>query len=155
MITYDIFCRIKQAQAGGRTPPQIAGELDLHLQTVRKWLPRERFERSLGAGRPRRSKLDEHRGAIVRWLDSHPFTVMQLWHKLREQGYTGGYSILKDYVRRIRPNRIQAFSLPRAVRPGRLGQLRLGAGGRRHPAPAQLLCPGARPQPVDACRIYP
>jgi len=128
MITYDTFCRIKQAQASGRTPAQIAGELGLHLQTVRKWLPRECFERSLGAGRPRRSKLDEYRGAIVRWLDSHPFTAMQLWHKLREQGYTGGYSILKDYVRHIRPNRAQAF-LTLKFAPGQCAQVDWGSFG--------------------------
>lgn len=128
MIDYELFCRMKQAQAAGRTPPQIARELDLHIQTVRKWLPRERYERSRGAQRPRPSKLDPYRGAIARWLDGHPFTAMQLFHRLREQGYAGGYSILKDHVRRIRPNTTEAF-LTLKFAPGQCAQVDWGSFG--------------------------
>jgi transposase len=128
MIGYDTFCRMKQAQAAGRTPPQIARELHLHIQTVRLWLSRERFTRSAGAQRPRRSKLDAHKGALVRWLDGHPFTAMQLFHKLRDQGYTGGYSIVKDYVRSIRPVKTGAF-LTLQFAPGQCAQVDWGSCG--------------------------
>jgi transposase len=128
MIDYATFCRMKQTQASGRTAPQIAQELGLHIQTVRKWIARERYERSGGAQRSRHSKLDAHKGAVVRWLDSHPFTAMQLFHKLREQGYAGGYSIIKDYVRRIRPNRQEAF-LTLKFAPGQCAQVDWGSFG--------------------------
>ena len=128
MIGYDTFCQIRQAQAAGRTPPQIAQELGLHIQTVRLWLARERYERSAAAQRPRPSKLDAHKGALVRWLDGHPFTAMQLFHKLREQGYTGGYSILKDYVRQIRPPKTAAF-LTLTFAPGQCAQVDWGSYG--------------------------
>ena len=93
MIDYDAFCRIKQLRQQGRTPPQIARELHLHIQTVRLWLARERFRPSAAAARPRPSKLDAFKPALARWLETHPFSAMQLFHKLREQGYAGGYSI--------------------------------------------------------------
>jgi transposase len=109
MIDYPIFCQLKQAQQAGLSVRQIARQLDLHEQTVALWLARDQFARSRSAERPRGSKLDEHKGAIVRWLDHHPFTAAQLFHKLKEQGYAGGYSILKDYVRRIRPRPSPAF----------------------------------------------
>lgn len=128
MIDYESFCRMKQAQAAGRSAPQIAQELGLHIQTVRLWLARERFERSAAAQRPRPSKLDAHKGALVRWLESHPFTAMQLFHKLREQGYTGGYSIVKDYVRHIRPNKAEAF-LTLQFAPGQCAQVDWGSYG--------------------------
>jgi len=64
MIDYDTFCRLKQLRVQGRTPPQIAHELDLHIQTVRLWLARERFTRSAAAERPRPSKLDAHKRAL-------------------------------------------------------------------------------------------
>lgn len=66
MIDYDLYCRLRQAHQSGRTAPQIACEFDLHIQAVRKWVERERFERSRGAQKPRRSKLDPFRGAIAR-----------------------------------------------------------------------------------------
>lgn len=128
MIGYERFWQMKQAQTAGRTAPQIALEMNLHVQTVRKWLERERYERSRGAQRQRRSKLDAYKGAIVRWVDGHPFTGMQLWHKLRDQGYTGGYSILKDYLRRIRPNRTEAF-LTLKFAPGQCAQVDWGSFG--------------------------
>lgn len=128
MIDYDLYCRLRQAHQSGRTAPQIACEFDLHIQTVRKWVERERFERSRGAQKPRRSKLDPYRGAIARWLDQHAFSTTQLFQKLREQGYEGGYSILKDHVRRIRPKTTEAFLTLRFA-PGQCAQVDWGSFG--------------------------
>ncbi len=128
MIDYDVFCRLKQLREQGRTPPQIAREMNLHIQTVRLWLARERFNRSAAAQQPRPSKLDAFKPALVRWLDSHPFTAMQLFHKLREQGYSGGYSIVKDHVRRIRPSKTEAF-LTLQFAPGQCAQVDWGSFG--------------------------
>ena len=96
MIDYELYCRIKQAEAAGHSAPQIARALQLHVQTVRRWQAQETYVRSQAAQVPRASKLDVHKPAIARWLETHPFTAMQLWQKVRERGYTGGYSILKD-----------------------------------------------------------
>lgn len=128
MIGYEHYCQIKAAAAAGRNATQIAAELGLHRQTVSAWLRRERYERSRGAGKPRRSKLDPHRPAIARFIDAYPLTAMQVWHKLKEQGYDGGYSIVKDYVRRIRPNRTKAF-LTLKFAPGQCAQVDWGSFG--------------------------
>jgi len=157
MIGYERYCQMKQAEAAGRTAPQIARELNLHVQTVRKWLERERYERSRGAQSSRRSKLDAFKPAIVRWVDGHPFTGMQLWHKLKEQGYTGG-SLDPQGIPPAYPAK-QHGSVPHAevcagpVRAGRLGQLRRGARGRHAPG-LELLCPGPGAQPLAVRRVY-
>jgi transposase len=36
-------------------------------------------------------------------LDTHPYSAQQIFQRLREEGYRGGVSILRDYVRLIRP----------------------------------------------------
>ncbi|MGH8185327.1 MAG: IS21 family transposase, partial [Steroidobacteraceae bacterium] len=128
MIGYERYCQIKQAAAAGKNATQIAQELALHRQTVSAWLARERYERSGGAQRPRRSKLDAYRAAIVRFVETYPLSAMQVWHKLKEQGYDGGYSIVKDYVRRIRPNRTEAF-LTLKFAPGQCAQVDWGSFG--------------------------
>lgn len=128
MIGYERYCQIKAAAAAGRNATQIAQELGLHRQTVSAWLARERYERSRGAGKPRRSKLDPYRPAIARFIDAYPLTAMQVWHKLKEQGYDGGYSIVKDYVRRIRPSRTEAF-LTLKFAPGQCAQVDWGSFG--------------------------
>ncbi len=128
MIGYERYCQIKAAAVAGKNATQIAQELGVHRQTVSAWLQRERYERSRGAPKPRRSKLDAYRAAIVRFVEGHPFTAMQVWHKLKEQGYDGGYSIVKDYVRRIRPNRTEAF-LTLKFAPGQCAQVDWGSFG--------------------------
>lgn len=128
MIGYERYCQIKSAAAAGKNATQIAAELALHRQTVSGWLRRERYERSRGAQTPRRSKLDAYRPAIARFIDAYPLSAMQVWHKLKEQGYDGGYSIVKDYVRRIRPNRTEAF-LTLKFAPGQCAQVDWGSFG--------------------------
>lgn len=128
MIGYERYCQIKQAAAAGKSAQQIASELGLHRQTVSAWLARERYERSRGAQKPRRSKLDPYRAAIARFVEGYPLTAMQVWHKLKEQGYDGGYSIVKDHVRRIRPKRMEAF-LTLKFAPGQCAQIDWGSFG--------------------------
>lgn len=128
MIDYELYCRIKQAEAAGHSAPQIARSLQLHVQTVRRWQAQEKYARSQAAQVPRPSKLDVHKPAIARWLEAHPFTAMQLWQKVRERGYTGGYSILKDYVRRVRPRNLEAF-LTLKFAPGQTAQVDWGSFG--------------------------
>ena len=128
MIGYERYCQIKAAAQAGKNAVQIAAELGLHRQTVGVWLARERYQRSSGAHKPRRSKLDPYRSAIARFIDAYPLSAMQVWYKLKEQGYDGGYSIVKDYVRRIRPNRTEAF-LTLKFAPGQCAQVDWGSFG--------------------------
>lgn len=108
MIDYQSFCQLRQAwDEKHLTMAQIARALHLHPQTVKKWVQRPRYEQRRAPRRP--SKLDEHKPAITRWLAQHPFTATQIWQRLREQGYTGGCSIVRAYVRTVRPPRHPAY----------------------------------------------
>ena len=80
---------------------QTARALGLHPRTVAKWGGVEQFRPR--ASRPRASRLDPFKGQIVRWLDAHPYSAQQIFQRLREAGFTGGITIVKDYVHRIRP----------------------------------------------------
>lgn len=63
----------------------------------------EKFQPRKAAPRP--SKLDPYKKQIVRWMESLPYTAAQVFLRLREGGYTGGITIVKDYVHQIRPPR--------------------------------------------------
>lgn len=128
MIGYEHYCQIKAAAASGMNMTQIAAALGLHWQTVRTWLKRGKYERSRGAQRPRRSKLDPYRAAIARLIEAHPLSAMQVWCRLKEQGYEGSYSIVKEYIRRIRPPRTEAF-LTLKFAPGQCAQVDWGSFG--------------------------
>jgi hypothetical protein len=51
----------------------------------------------------RGSVLDPFKPRVTRLLDTYPYSAEQIFQRLREEGYGGGITILRDYVRRIRP----------------------------------------------------
>jgi transposase len=127
MIAYHHFCQIKHLQAHqGLNASQIARELALDPRTVAYWLAQEHFRpRTL---RPHTSKLDPFKAQIARLLERYPYSAAQVFQRLREQGFTGGYSIVKAYVRVVRPKRQPAF-LTLAFAPGECAQVDWGSFG--------------------------
>jgi transposase len=108
MIDYETFCQIRLlAQEKDLKASQIAAELGLDIKTVEKWMTRETFQPRQGAKRS--SKLDGFKKRIIAQLDRHPYTAQQIFQQLQQQGYAGGYTILKDYVRLVRPVRKPAY----------------------------------------------
>ncbi|MCX7177976.1 MAG: IS21 family transposase [Proteobacteria bacterium] len=108
MLNYETFCQIRDHLGRQQlTVAQTARALALDPRTVAKWANVEQFHPR--AGVPRVGKLDAYKGQIVRWLDAHPYTAQQIFQRLREAGFEGGITIVKDYVHRIRPRHQAAF----------------------------------------------
>lgn len=127
MIDYELYCKIKDYHQNRHlTMTQIARELSLHERTVARWLSMGKFQPRRVALHP--SKLDPYKALIIRWLDTHPYTATQIFLRLRENGYTGGITIVKDYVHHIRPTRAPAF-LTLAFAPGDYAQVDWGQFG--------------------------
>ena len=145
MIDYDQFCRIKQLQQEGLKPSQIGSEMDLDPRTARKWMDMPAFQQRLPGMRP--SKLDPHKEEIISMLERYPFTAVQVFQKIREQGFDGGYTIVKDYVRKVRPRRKPAY-LKLQFAPGECaqvdwasyGSIRVGNTNRRLSFFVMVLC---------------
>ena len=127
MIDYETFMKIKHCQnSHGLKPPQIAQKLALDVRTVEKWCRQDRYRPRKPARRP--SKLDPFKSEILRMLDYYPYTAVQIFQRIGENGYEGGYTIVKDYVRRVRPKRQKAF-LKLAFAPGQCAQVDWGSWG--------------------------
>jgi transposase len=127
MIDFDLFVRIKNYhEQKGLNAAQIARELELDPRTVVYWLSQKKY-------RPRnpvqrKSKLDPFKSSILRMLETHPYTAAQILHKIREEGFDGGHTILTDYVRKVRPRRTPAF-LKLSFAPGECAQVDWGSHG--------------------------
>ena len=127
MIDYDTYCKIKSLRENdGLTDAQIAKELGLDPRTVAGWIAQDRF-------RPRKavcrsSKLDPFKDDIVRLLANHPYSAVQIYQRLQEMGFEGGPTIVKEYVRKVRPRRTAAF-LKLAFGPGECAQVDWGSYG--------------------------
>lgn len=127
MIDYETFCRLRQLyDEKGLKVSQIAVELQLDPKTVESWIDQPTYQLRQGTKRP--SKLDSFKGQISALLERHPYTAQQLLQQLREQGYAGGYSILKEFVRQVRPVHKPAF-LMLEFAPGECAQVDWGNFG--------------------------
>ena len=127
MIDYETFCKIHDHHdRQGLTIAQTARALGLHPETVAKWVKRTRYEARACA--PRASRLDAFKDQVVRLLESHPYSTQQIFQRLQEAGYSGGLTIVKDYVAKVRPARREAF-LKLAFAPGECAQVDWGEYG--------------------------
>ena len=108
MIDYELFSKIKHLnQNDGLTAQQIATELVLDIRTVDKWLNETQYRPRRSPLRP--SKLNPFKNDIVRMLERHAYTATQIFQQIREKGFDGQYTIVKDYVRKVRPPTHKAF----------------------------------------------
>jgi transposase len=128
MIDYETRCRIRHMhQKEGLNFQQIALALGLDPETVSKYARAENYV-ARRPGRPRASKLDGFKPMIQRLLERHPYSATQILQQLRTEGYEGGFSILKEYVRLVRPVRHRAY-LTLAFEPGEAAQVDWGCAG--------------------------
>ena len=127
MLDYETFCQIRDHLTRQQlTVVQTARALALDVRTVSKWANVEQFRTRSGVARV--GKLDAYKGLIVRWLDTHPYSAQQIFQRLREAGFVGGITIVKDYVHRIRPRHQEAF-LKLDFAPGETAQVDWGEFG--------------------------
>jgi len=127
MIDYETFVKIKVLKDQHALKcSQIARELNLDYRTVEKWLDQKQYQPRTSPQRA--SKLDPFKGQIVRMLESYPYTATQIFQRLREEHFDGGYTIVKEYVRKVRPPKIKAF-LKLSFAPGECAQVDWGSYG--------------------------
>ncbi|MBC2742308.1 MAG: IS21 family transposase [Desulfosarcina sp.] len=127
MIDYELYSKIRHLnQHDGLTAQQIAQELVLDVRTVKKRIDETQFKPRKSS--PRASKLDPFKNDIVRMLEAHPYTAIQIFQRIREQGFDGQYSIVKEYVRKVRPPKTRAF-LTLSFAPGECAQVDWGSFG--------------------------
>ena len=124
MIDYEAYCQIKQlAENDKLSANQIARKLGMDPRTVKKWLCCEKYQAK--ATPQASSKLDPYKNEIVRQLERHTYTAQQLFQQIKAHGYQGSYTLVKDYVRQVRPKRAPAF-LTLSFAPGECAQVDWG-----------------------------
>ena len=80
---------------------KIERHLHMGWDTIKKYLD---MPAQTPAGRPRSSKLDPYKATIAELLEKDPSaSAAVIGQRLRPLGYTGGGSILRQYVHEVRP----------------------------------------------------
>ncbi len=126
MYTVELYARVRRAvYVEGKSERQVAREFGLARETVRKMLQYSAppgYRRQQPAKRP---KLDPWVGVIDQILAEdrerprkQRHTAKRIHERLRdEHGFSGGYTIVKDYVRLRKVNHREMF-VPLAHPPG-------------------------------------
>jgi transposase len=106
----------------------IARELNLDPKTVRRALKKDHPDRTKNPG-PRPSKLIPFKEKIAELLTSYPrMSAVRIQEEIRKAGYPGGITILRTYLRDIRPQK-KAF-LHIQTLPGEEAQVDWAYAGR-------------------------
>ena|SRR5579883_776617 len=103
MLRSQTVLTIQDLRTQGKTVQEIAQELKISRTPVRKYLTHP--EAVIRKPRPPRpSKLDPFKEQIIRWVtEDHCTNCEVIFSRLKQVGYTGGISILKEFVHPLRP----------------------------------------------------
>jgi transposase len=127
VIDYDTFARIRHLHdQKGLTATQIARELGHDERTVKRCLAAKQFQPRKSVRRP--SVLDAFKSTVVKMVETYPYSAQQVYQRIREEGFTGGYTVVKNLVRKIRPKKEKAY-LTLAFAPGECAQVDWGSYG--------------------------
>lgn len=130
MITIETWAYIRRLHLqDGLGISAIARELGLDRKTVRRAIRTDNFLAVKQQGRSRSSKLDPFKSAIDRLLAKTPhLSGVRILEKLRQLGYTGGKSILNEYLVTL-PQRQEEVYLRIETGPGEQAQCDWGQCG--------------------------
>jgi transposase len=147
MITPEIRAEIRRlVLRDGWKIETVARRFGVHHSVVRRMI---RDSAPLDGRRaPKGSLIDPHREFLVSRLGEHPeLTSTRLFMELRDRGYTGGISVVRRYVAKVRAPRQRKAYLRVETEPGEqaqvdwgsFGQIRIGATQRPLSAFAMVL----------------
>jgi transposase len=105
----------------GVSKRQILRETGMHWQTLEKILAHSSPPGYRRATPTRKPKIGPWLGRIVEMLKEDQakqyHTAKRIWQRLQQEGFTGGYTIVKDAVREIKKHNKEIF-MPLSHRPG-------------------------------------
>jgi transposase len=117
MLSQEDFIVIKTLKKRGVYNKDIAAELGVHPKTVSRAL--KRGSATQRKGQKRGSKLDEFKVEVDRLLAEGVWNAVVILREIQVQGYTGGITILREYIQPQRQQRQSKATVRFETPPGR------------------------------------
>lgn len=119
---------IRQLKEQGLSIRAISRRTGLDRKTIRRALDKARPPHPAKRHKP--SKLDPFKPYLQTRLQDYPeLTTKRLFEEIQEQGFDGGYTIVKDHVQTIRPKKDPIAVLRFETPPGHQAQIDWGEFG--------------------------
>lgn len=110
MLTYGSIFMIHQLKQEGLSISEIARRLNVDRKTVRRYLATGLEPPAYSQRPPVVSCLDPYKDYLQERLSAFPrLSAKRLLREIGELGYGGGYTVLTDYLRSIRPEEPQPY----------------------------------------------
>jgi len=126
MLKMEDFFMIRDLHHQGLNISQISQKTGHHRNTVRKQITSETPHVLRKIGPQKTSILDPFKEYIQQRLNEYPLSATRILREIREQGFTGHYTIVKDYIRQIRPQEGTPAVLRYETKPGIQAQVDWG-----------------------------
>ena len=120
---------IRDLYAQGLSIKAISKKTGFDRKTVRKYLNITSVPKSKKRAK-KASKLDEYEEYIITKLHEGPYTASRLYREIQEMGFDGKYTIVKDFIRKVRPEYRVPAVLRYETKPGVQSQVDWSEFGR-------------------------
>lgn len=125
MIRSGLILMIKDLALKGKSVSQIASEVGVSENTARKYIAEPMKPHGL-LGRKKPSKLDSYKPMLQEMMNQGIFNCVVLLDRIRNMGYDGSMTILKDYVHPFRPGKSTPAVRRYETLPGKQAQMNWG-----------------------------
>ena len=95
LMLRDLFNRELSISEIARRTGHSRGTIRKYLRSQVPPTPQERSKKP--------SKLDGYREYIIQRLQEYPLSAKRIYREIQEKGFTGKYTIVKDFIREVRP----------------------------------------------------
>jgi len=104
MLEIEEYIMIRELHAQGFSITDISDKTGHDRKTVKKYLnlttipePKQRAKKE--------SMLDQYKDHIITRLNEAPLTASRLFREIQEMGFKGKCTIVRDFVRKVRPEK--------------------------------------------------
>ena len=128
MLKEEEWLLIRDLNSQDLSISEISRQTGFDRKTVRKYLKMKTLPEP--QKRPgRKSKLDPFKPYILEKLKEGPYTAARLYREIKEMGFDGGKTIVKDFVKEVRPKQGVPAVLRYETKPGVQAQVDWGELG--------------------------
>jgi transposase len=119
------WMEIRNDRLKGMNYTELGRKYHIDPRTAKRYAEApQRPEYTLTEAKP--TKLDEYKQQVDLWLEEAPYSAVRVLEKLTEQGFTGKYSMVKEYVRSKKMDLDEKAVVRFETMPGLQGQMDWG-----------------------------